>query len=68
MFKKISPEYKKEYNELSIWYKDKSKRIRDALNCQNTFEGLKEYKEKFKELNKEYIIKIAQLKQKYRNI
>ncbi len=68
MFKKMTPELKQEYNELNNWYKDRSKRIRDALNCQNTFEGLKEYKNKFKELNKEYTIRISQLKQKYKKI
>lgn len=64
----MTPELKQEYNELNNWYKDRSKRIRDALNCQNTFEGLKEYKNKFKELNKEYTIRISQLKQKYKKI
>lgn len=68
MFKKINPELKSEYEELNSWYKDKSKRIRDALNCQNTFEGLREYKDKFKELNKEYATKINDLKQKYKKM
>lgn len=68
MFRKMSPELKKEYDELKAWYIDRSKRIRDALNCQNTLEGLKEYKEKFKELNKEYAFKISQLKKKYKKI
>ena len=68
MFKKINPELKSEYEELNRWYKDKSKRIRDALNCQNTFEGLIEYKDKFKELNKEYAKKINDLKQKYKKM
>lgn len=48
MFKKINPELKADYDELNNWYKEQSLRIRDALNCQNTFEGLKEYKNKFK--------------------
>lgn len=66
MFKKINPELKADYDELNNWYKEQSLRIRDALNCQNTFEGLKEYKNKFKELNKEYTMKISQLRKKYK--
>ncbi len=68
MFKKINPKLKKEQKELTKWYKDQSAKIRDALDCQKTFEGLKEYKAKFKELNIEYTTKVLQLQEKYKNI